>query len=88
MVIVVTPDKKIDGHYLILLLNGTRCKLPSFHKVIGVIDRLDEAEQRTYNLAKRLAQERANEETYGWYNDKSGVPFVDNTSGQLELAIA
>ena len=91
-VVVATPNKKIDEHYLILLFNGSNCKIERISEVIGVVEKYEQVEQRTYNIAKKLAQERAKKETYGWYNDKGGVSFVDNTAHQreneLELVLA
>ncbi|MBS3091050.1 hypothetical protein J4217_01210 [Candidatus Pacearchaeota archaeon] len=75
---IATPDQVIDGHYLTIAFNGFSLGIPIIGNVVGIIDRREDVEQRTYDLAKRLAQARAENESYGWYHDKRGVPFVDN----------
>ncbi|MEK6927207.1 MAG: hypothetical protein AABX11_02140 [Nanoarchaeota archaeon] len=89
---VFTPDLKIDGLYLIILSNGAGFSISQVQGVIGVVDNFADVERRTYELARKLAEERAKNETYGWYNDKRGVQFTDNTSKpereRLELAVA
>lgn len=83
--IVCTPSSPVDEHWLIWkgkrMWNGG----VELINVIGVTS--DNVEQRTYNLAKKLAEQRAENEVYGWHNDKRGIPLVDETSRAKESAL-
>ncbi|MBS3091608.1 hypothetical protein J4217_04145 [Candidatus Pacearchaeota archaeon] len=84
-IVVATPEKPIDGKYVILLLeNRAQVRIEHVHGVIGIVDECENVEQRTHDIAKKLAEQRAKVETYGWYNDKRGVPFADETSRAKE----
>jgi hypothetical protein len=78
--IVFATDNCVDGHYIIWASGGTRGGRNS----VGIVHDLKEIELKAYEIAKGLAQKRAPHESYGWYNEHHGVPFVDETQRAKE----